>query len=266
VEFTKCLISLSALFKDYNERGVNDDNRLMTTWSELWVYPIPAFLYLIKNLMQYYIFLYVDAPSYQVLKNLNIISTGVLYRIFMKKMLNGVQWSALILLTLGCTISQLTSKSDAVLSTPVVGVVLAIVMALLSGAAGVYTEMIMKKRPQRSVNVQNFYLYTFGIFFNSIACIVQDYDQVLNNGFFGGYNGLVCIMILNHALSGLAVSLVMKYADNLVKVYSTSVAMLLTTIVSIPLFGFQMTLPFILGSLVVSVSVYLHYQSKLVNK
>lgn len=266
VEFTKCLISLSALFKDYNERGVNDDNRLMTTWSELWVYPIPAFLYLIKNLMQYYIFLYVDAPSYQVLKNLNIISTGVLYRIFMKKMLNGVQWSALILLTLGCTISQLTSKSDAVLSTPVVGVVLAIVMALLSGAAGVYTEMIMKKRPQRSVNVQNFYLYTFGIFFNSIACIVQDYDQVLNNGFFGGYNFLVCIMILNHALSGLAVSLVMKYADNLVKVYSTSVAMLLTTIVSIPLFGFQMTLPFILGSLVVSVSVYLHYQSKLVNK
>ena len=42
--------------------------------------PIPAFLYLIKNLMQYFIFLYVDAPSYQVLKNLNIISTGVLYR------------------------------------------------------------------------------------------------------------------------------------------------------------------------------------------
>jgi solute carrier family 35 (UDP-sugar transporter), member A1/2/3 len=34
---------------------------------------------------QYYIFEYVDAPAYQILKNLNIISTGVLYRIILKK-------------------------------------------------------------------------------------------------------------------------------------------------------------------------------------
>lgn len=70
-------------------------------------------------------------------------------------------------------------------------------------------------------------------------------------------------MILNHALSGLAVSLVMKYANNIVKVYATSVAMLLTTVVSIPLFGFQLTLPFVLGTAVVSIAVFLHYQSKM---
>jgi len=29
----------------------------------------------------------VDAPAYQILKNLNIISTGVLYRIILKKKL-----------------------------------------------------------------------------------------------------------------------------------------------------------------------------------
>lgn len=34
---------------------------------------------------QYYIFAYVDAPSYQILKNLNIISTGILYRIILNK-------------------------------------------------------------------------------------------------------------------------------------------------------------------------------------
>merc|ERR1719261_2334637 len=33
-----------------------------------------SLLYLVKNLLQYYVFLYVDAPSYQILKNLNIIS------------------------------------------------------------------------------------------------------------------------------------------------------------------------------------------------
>ena len=92
VETTKMLMSLLALVKIWRTVGVNEDNRLSTSWSELWVYPIPAALYLVKNLLQYYVFLYVDAPSYQILKNLNIISTGILYRIFLKKILTGVQW------------------------------------------------------------------------------------------------------------------------------------------------------------------------------
>eukprot|EP00193_Tetraselmis_chui_P013619 CAMPEP_0177790148 /NCGR_PEP_ID=MMETSP0491_2-20121128/23169_1 /TAXON_ID=63592 /ORGANISM="Tetraselmis chuii, Strain PLY429" /LENGTH=347 /DNA_ID=CAMNT_0019312141 /DNA_START=121 /DNA_END=1164 /DNA_ORIENTATION=+ len=263
VEMTKCLISFGSLVGIWRTVGINDDNRINTNWQELWVYPVPALLYLIKNLMQYFIFLYVDAPSYQILKNLNIISTGVLYRIFLKKRLNGVQWSALVLLALGCTIAQMNNNSDHVLSTPAVGVVLALVMALLSGAAGVYTEMIIKKRPQRSIHVQNLYLYSFGILFNVIAIFTYDHEAVFANGFFAGYDWITFIMILNHALSGLAVSMVMKFANNIVKVYATSVAMLMTTLVSIPLFGFQLTLPFVLGTSVVCVAVFLHYQTKM---
>lgn len=262
VEFVKCIMSLVALVQVWNRDGVNEDNRLSTNWAELWVYPIPAALYLVKNLMQYFIFLYVDAPSYQILKNLNIISTGVLYRIFLKKQLSGVQWSALILLALGCTIAQITSGSDQVFSTPLAGLVMAVVMAALSGAAGVYTELIMKKQPKRNVNVQNIYLYVFGILFNVFAIFLYDSDAVFEQGFFHGYTPVVLVMILNHAMSGIAVSMVMKFADNIVKVYSTSVAMILTTLVSIPLFGFQLTLPFVLGTSVVSIAVFLHYQSK----
>ncbi|KAK3234901.1 CMP-sialic acid transporter [Cymbomonas tetramitiformis] len=262
VEITKCIISFAVLSRVWQQQGVNDDTKLASTWEELRVYPIPAAVYLVKNLLQYVIFLYVDAPSYQILKNLNIISTGVLYRVFLKKTLNPVQWSALILLALGCTIAQMTSQSEKVLSAPVMGIILAIIMAFLSGAAGVYTELIMKKRPQRNVNVQNIYLYSFGILFNAFALFIYDYDAVVGKGFFHGFSPIVLLMILNHALSGIAVSLVMKYADNIVKVYSTSVAMILTTLVSIPLFGFTLTLPFVLGTSVVSVAVFLHYQSK----
>uniref|UniRef100_A0A453B852 Uncharacterized protein n=1 Tax=Aegilops tauschii subsp. strangulata TaxID=200361 RepID=A0A453B852_AEGTS len=81
--------------------------------------------------------------------------------------------------------------------------------------------------------------------------------------FFHGYSFITLLMILNHALSsGIAVSMVMKYADNIVKVYSTSVAMLLTAIVSVFLFGFNLSLAFFLGSTVVSISVYLHSVGK----
>ncbi|KAH7518235.1 hypothetical protein FEM48_Zijuj09G0149900 [Ziziphus jujuba var. spinosa] len=258
VESLKCALSLAALGRIWNNEGVTEDNRLSTTLDEVIVYPIPALLYLVKNLLQYYIFAYVDAPGYQILKNLNIISTGVLYRIILKKKLSEIQWAAFILLCAGCTTAQLNSNSDHVLQTPFQGWIMAIVMALLSGFAGVYTEAIIKKRPSRNINVQNFWLYVFGMAFNAVAILIQDFDAVMNKGFFHGYSFITVLMILNHALSGIAVSMVMKYADNIVKVYSTSVAMLLTAVVSLFLFGFHLSLAFFLGSIVVSVSVYLH--------
>ncbi|KAF3434893.1 hypothetical protein FNV43_RR21980 [Rhamnella rubrinervis] len=248
VESLKCALSLAALGRIWNNEGVTEDNRLSTTLDEVIVYPIPAALYLVKNLLQYYIFAYVDAPGYQILKNFNIISTGILYRIILKKKLTEIQWAAFILLCAGCTTAQLNSNSDHVLQTPFQGWIMAIAMALLSGFAGVYTEAIIKKRPSRNINVQNFWLYVFGMAFNAVAILIQDFDAVMNKGFFHGYSFITVLMILNHALSGIAVSMVMKYADNIVKVYSTSVAMLLTAVVSVFLFGFHLSLAFFLGS------------------
>ncbi|CAA7044168.1 unnamed protein product [Microthlaspi erraticum] len=152
--------------------------KLSTTYDEVKVFPIPAALYLFKNLLQYYIFAYVDAPGYQILKNLNIISTGVLYRIILKKKLSEIQWAGFILLCCGCTTAQLNSSSDRVLQTSLPGWIMAIVMALLSGFAGVYTEAIIKKRPSRNINVQNFWLYVFGMAFNAVAIVIQDFDAV----------------------------------------------------------------------------------------
>ncbi|KAK8943649.1 CMP-sialic acid transporter 4 [Platanthera guangdongensis] len=59
--------------------------KLSTYFDEVGVYSIPAALYLIKNLLQYSIFAYVDARMYQILSNLNIISTGVLYCLILKR-------------------------------------------------------------------------------------------------------------------------------------------------------------------------------------
>ncbi|GAB2291661.1 hypothetical protein Dimus_025917 [Dionaea muscipula] len=111
----------------------------------------------------------------------------------------------------------------------------------------------MKKRPRRNINVQNFWLYIFGMAFNAIAMLVQDFDAVVNKGFFHGYSFITVLMIVNHALCGITVSMVMKYADNIVKVYATAVAMLLTAIVSMFLFRFHLSLAFFLGSMLVSV-------------
>lgn len=41
-------------------------------------------------------------------------------------------------------------------------------------------QAIVKKRPSRNINVQNFWLYVFGMGFNAVAILVQDFDAVVN--------------------------------------------------------------------------------------
>ncbi|KAF3961686.1 hypothetical protein CMV_013716 [Castanea mollissima] len=257
VEALKCMLSLLALARIWKSEGVTEDNRLSTTLDEVIVYPIPALLYLVKNLLQYYILEHVDAPGYQILKNLNIISTGVLYRIILKKKLSNIQWAAFILLCVGCTTTQLKTNSDHVLQTPVEGWLMAIVMALLSGFAGVYTEAILKKRPSRNINVQNFWLYIFGMVFNAVAIVIEDFDMVLN-----GFSLKVTVSFVQEILPWILIYYGSHDSQPRTKVYSTSVAMLFTAFASYFLFGFNLSLPFILGTITVAVSVYLHAVGK----
>ncbi|CAH1442244.1 unnamed protein product [Lactuca virosa] len=72
---------------------------------------------------------------------------------------------------------------------------MAIIMALLSGFVGVYTGY----NKETSFEEHKYF------------------DVVVNKGFFHGYSLITVLMIINHALSGIAVSMVMKYADNIVK-------------------------------------------------
>ncbi|CAA7061256.1 unnamed protein product [Microthlaspi erraticum] len=51
-ETLKCALSLLALTRIWKNEGVTDDNRLSTTYDEVKVFPIPAALYLFKNLLQ----------------------------------------------------------------------------------------------------------------------------------------------------------------------------------------------------------------------
>ncbi|XP_078178829.1 CMP-sialic acid transporter 4-like [Carex rostrata] len=263
VETMKCAMSLAVLTRIWKTEGVSEDNKLSTTFDEAKLYPIPALLYMAKNLLQYYIFYYVEAPGYQILKNLNIISTGILYRIILKRKLSNIQWAAFLLLFLGSTNAQLrtnpTAKED---MSNIYGWAYAIIMALLSGLAGVYTEAIMKKRLSRNINVQNFWLYIFGMAFNFIWIWIHDFDDILEKGFFHGYSLITVAMIMNQAFSGLAVSAVIKYGDNIVKVYSTSVAIFLTAFVSVHMFGFTLTPTFYIGTMIVSIAIYLHYVGK----
>ena len=72
--------------------------------------------------LQFYFLKYVDPATYQILGNLKIITTGVLFRVFLRRQLSLLQWIALFLLAVGATTSQIntdcSSAAKSLMSAP----------------------------------------------------------------------------------------------------------------------------------------------------
>lgn len=145
------------------------------------------------------------------------------------------------------------------------GYAFGLLSALLSAVAAVYTEWVMKHNAD-SLYWQNMQLYAFGVLFNGAALLLSSgpgsgagAEAWSPTTLFRGYSAMTWLVVCNLAFSGLLVSWIMKFADSIVKVYATSLAMLLTTGVSIAFFGLPPTLQLGLGIVVASVSVVLYY-------
>ncbi|KAM1535932.1 hypothetical protein FF1_014826 [Malus domestica] len=263
-EVFKLIVSSFLLWR---ERRISPSIRMTTDWRSVRLYPIPSVIYLIHNNVQFATLVYVDTSTYQILGNLKIVTTGILFRLFLRKKLSNLQWIAIVLLAVGTTTSQVKGcgevSCDSLFSAPIQGYMLGILSACMSALAGVYTEFLMKKNND-SLYWQNVQLYTFGVIFNVARLGFDDFRGEFENGpwwqrLFNGYSLTTCLVVLNLGSTGLLVSWLMKYADNIVKVYSTSMAMLLTMVLSVYLFTFKPTLQLFLGIIICMMSLHMYF-------
>ncbi|KAI8553917.1 hypothetical protein RHMOL_Rhmol05G0053700 [Rhododendron molle] len=140
------------------------------------------------------------------------------------------------------------ASCDSVFSSPIQGYMLGILSACLSALAGVYTKFLMKKNND-SLYWQNVQLYTtetfvkvdsgngihifrFGSIFNMGHLQFDDFRGGFEKGpwwerLFNGYSIVTWMVVLNLGSTGLLVSWLMKYADNVVKVSPLSFCCLL---------------------------------------
>ena len=227
------------------------------------LFPIPSIIYVMHNNVQFYTMAYVDAATYQILGNLKIVTTGILFRFALGRMMTRTQWIALLLLTVGATVSQISGCGDETLSAPVVGYMLGILSACLSATAGVYTEFLLKKNND-NLYWQNVQLYAFGVVFNALRLTWNDFfgENSGGNWFLdctNGFTAITWLIVINFSFSGLFVSWLQKFADTIVKVYATSSAMLLTALLSVSFFGLEPSLQLFLGITIACCSLVLYF-------
>ncbi|XP_063823450.1 UDP-N-acetylglucosamine transporter [Ostrinia nubilalis] len=221
---------------------------------------VPSFLYIIQNNLLYVSASNLDAATYQVTYQLKLLTTAFFAVIVLKRKLKKWQWCALALLASGVALVQLSSTDKKQTSgsenqSKVIGFAAALTACFISGFAGIYFEKVLKESDV-SVWMRNVQLSLLSLPFGTITYLFNNEWSIRD--LLKGFDGFVWYLVLLQAAGGLLVAVVVKYADNILKGFATSVAILISCVVSIYLFNFVLTIQFAFGTALVIGSIFLY--------
>lgn len=224
---------------------------------------VPSFIYMIQNNLLYVAVSNLPAATFQVSYQIKILTTALFSVLMLGKSLSKLQWFSMLMLFSGVAIVQVQNSSGAEKSSSDVeqsaflGMTAVLLSCCSSGFAGVYFEKILKGS-KGSIWLRNIQLGMFGILTGIIGVWTKDGANVSEKGIFFGFSPLVWVIIGNQAFGGLLVAVVIKYADNILKGFATSVSIIVSTVVAVFLFDFTVTPLFVLGAALVILAVYLY--------
>jgi len=260
-KFVVCVITLF-IHSDYSLRGAIRyfQNEIICKPRETAKLLVPAGLYAMQNNLLYLALSNLDAATYQVTYQLKILTTALFSVCLLRKQIQPMQWISLLILTIGVALVQLpantfsgkleeadiegqdekfksvesnnTNINEDIPQNPTLGLMAVLTACFSSGLAGVYFEMLVKTGAQTSIVIRNLQLGLFSLVFATMAVMYNDANEVLENGFFQGYDGVVILIVLIQAFGGLVVAVAVKYADNILKVFATSISIILSSLFS----------------------------------
>merc|ERR1712032_1292124 len=125
-----------------------------------------------------------------------------------------------------------------------------------SGYAGVYLELLLK---QLNANVwtANMQLQIFCLPI-AVLTMLSDIYGLQEVGPMHGWDGLTCVVVLLNAIGGFAVSLTMKYADNILKTFAVSMSLVFNCLLSWLFMSINLTPQTITGVLMVIAATWLY--------
>lgn len=219
---------------------------------------IPALAYTIMNNLVFLSLDKLSAAVQQITYQLKILAAAGLSVVMLRKSMNATQWSSLVLLVIGVALVQRPGTAQAspapaeftVGADPVVGLIAVLSACFMGGFGGVYMEMVLKQAGA-SMWLRNAQLGFFGALFALLGVYATDGDRVQEGGLLQGFSWRACLAVFTLATGGLLVATVIKYADNILRQFSTAMSIIITSAYSaFILQEYEPDLLFVLGALI----------------
>ncbi|TFK36340.1 nucleotide-sugar transporter-domain-containing protein [Crucibulum laeve] len=246
---------------------------------DCWKLSIPALLYVVQNSLQFVAISNLPVASFQVTYQMKILTTAAFSVALLRKKLTSTKWLSLFFLAIGVGIVQIqtsgvvpSTKPVAVGSAheyhhvhemnPLKGFGAVTAACFTSGLAGVYFEMVLKGSKQdlwvRNVQLSLFSLIPalLPVLYSSSPPNSQGFFLDLFHNFGGWAWGTVGIQVFG----GLVTAIVIKYSDNILKGFATSLSIVLSFLASVALFNFRITPSFVIGASTVLAATWMYNQ------
>nr|XP_019046554.1 solute carrier family 35 (UDP-sugar transporter), member A1/2/3 [Kwoniella bestiolae CBS 10118]OCF25484.1 solute carrier family 35 (UDP-sugar transporter), member A1/2/3 [Kwoniella bestiolae CBS 10118] len=151
---------------------------------------------------------------------------------------------------------------------PLKGFLAVTLACMTSGLAGVYFEFILKSSsgnaPPPDLWVRNTQLSLFSLIPALVPIVVAPagpegmgyVGRVMSA--FSNFNGWAIGTVLTQTLGGLITALVIRYSDNIMKGFATSLSIVISFLASVALFSYPITLAFVTGSSIVLTATYIY--------
>ena len=235
LKYSLCLLllllsqgSLSASLSTFTQEVVHRPRETLSL-------AVPACLYTMQNNLLILALTNLDAATFQVTYQLKILTTAGFSVLLLERQLVRRQWLALLLLMVGVAMVQIpetqSDHSDQQ-QDKVTGFMAVLVACFSSGYAGVFYEKLVKSSSQPSVIIRNLQLGLFSLLFSLSGMIYYSSEEIATRGMFYGYTKSVMAIIVLQSLGGLVVAATIKFADNILKGFATSISIIVSTVLS----------------------------------
>ena len=245
---------------------------------DCWKLSIPAILYVIQNSLQFVAISNLPVASFQVTYQMKILTTAAFSVMLLRKKLTSTKWLSLFFLAIGVGIVQIQTASTGHTApkhttvgsasdfhvhvmNPLKGFGAVTAACFTSGLAGVYFEMVLKNS-RADLWVRNVQLSLFSLIPALLPIIY--YQPANSEGFFTdlfrNFGGWAWATVAIQVLGGLITAVVIKYSDNILKGFATSLSIVLSFLASVVLFDFHITPSFIIGASTVLSATWIYNQ------
>lgn len=225
------------------------------------------FSLVIQNNLQFVAASNLEPSTFQVSYQMKILTTAAFSVALLRKQISTRKWLALLALALGVGIVQIQSgggshghEGNGHVMHPWKGFAAVIAACFTSGLAGVYFEMVLKGS-KADLWVRNVQLSLFSLV-PAMVPIVATWSTEDGSGFFSNifanFGPWAWATVVVQVFGGLVTAVVIKYSDNILKSFATSLSIVLSFLASVALFHFNITPSFVLGSSTVLAATWLY--------
>ena len=210
---------------------------------------LPSFIYVTQNTLSYYVFLFINSPTFSLFSNLKILTTVVAMYFVMNVEICKIRMFMMLQLFLGMLVScNLQTKKISANLDIIYGFLICLLIATLSSLSNTLTEKLLKMDGMTFLfKTLHIYAFTFII---SLLNFTYDPNDITID---------VIIMLSINVMCGMCISLVLKLQDNYVKLFSVTMSTFLSAFISSTFLNVKISGNFVVGAIIVFTSINVFY-------